>query len=71
MGWLLIVAWAPLKLALAPTGLALVVAGGLLYTSGLIFYIFDKKRPFFHGIWHLFVLAGSASHYFAILLFVG
>lgn len=71
MGWLLIVAWTPLKQALAPMGLALVVAGGLLYTSGILFYIFDKKRRFFHGIWHLFVLAGSASHYFAILLFVG
>ncbi len=71
MGWLLIVAWAPLTLALAPTGLALVVTGGLFYTSGIIFYIFDKKRRFFHGIWHLFVLAGSVSHYFAILLFVG
>jgi hemolysin III len=51
-------------------GLALVVAGGVLYTSGILFYMFDKKWRLFHGIWHLFVLPGSASHYFAVLLFV-
>jgi hemolysin III len=71
MGWLLIVAWAPLTQTLAPIGLTLVVSGGIFYTSGILFYSFDKKRPYFHGIWHLFVLAGSASHFFAVLLFVG
>ncbi|MBE0596195.1 MAG: hemolysin III family protein [Desulfuromonadales bacterium] len=71
MGWLLVVAWVPLARAIAPTGLILIVLGGLFYSSGIVFYAFDYKWRFFHGIWHLFVLAGSASHYFAILLFVG
>lgn len=41
----------------------------LLYTFGVVFYAFDKK-PHFHGIWHLFVLAGSLSHYFTVLFYV-
>jgi hemolysin III len=46
------------------------VAGGLFYTVGVIFYALDRFRPWCHGIWHLFVLAGSVSHYFAILLYM-
>jgi hemolysin III len=42
----------------------------LLYTVGVIFYALDQVRPWCHGIWHLFVLAGSVSHYFAILLYM-
>ena len=43
---------------------------GLFYTVGVIFYVLANARPWCHGIWHLFVLAGSVSHYFAILLYL-
>lgn len=44
----------------------LLVAGGAFYASGVFFYV-QKKIVFNHAIWHLFVLAGAASHYFMIL----
>ncbi len=70
MGWLAIVAVAPLFHALAWTGMAWLVGGGLLYTAGIVFYLFDERIRHFHGIWHLFVVAGSAAHYVAIVAFV-
>jgi hemolysin III len=70
MGWLVVIALNPLWAALASMGLAWLVAGGLFYTVGAIFYGLDKKLRHAHGIWHLFVMAGSASHYFAILYYV-
>jgi hemolysin III len=70
MGWVALVAVAPLLEALGPVGFAWVAAGGVFYTVGIVFYAFDEKFPYWHGIWHLFVVAGSATHYFAILLYV-
>jgi len=70
MGWLGVIAVKPLIAALTPTGFAWLAAGGLFYTAGIIFYALDEKLRHGHGIWHLFVLAGSASHYLAILLYV-
>ena len=70
MGWLVLVAVRPIAHALPGAGLAWLTAGGLFYTGGVIFYAFDKKIPHGHGIWHFFVLAGSISHYLAILLYV-
>ncbi len=70
MGWLSMIAVQPLISALTPAGFAWLVAGGLLYTGGIIFYALDEKLRHGHGVWHLFVLAGSASHYFAILFYV-
>ncbi len=70
MGWLAIVAVAPLFHALAWKGMAWVVGGGLLYTAGIVFYLFDERVRHFHGIWHLFVIGGSAAHYIAIVAFV-
>ena len=70
MGWLAIVAVSPLFHALAWSGMAWVVGGGLLYTAGIVFYLFDERIRHFHGIWHLFVVAGSAAHYVAIVAFV-
>jgi len=70
MGWLSVVAIKPLIAALTPAGFAWLAAGGLFYTGGIIFYALDEKLRHGHGIWHLFVLAGSASHYLAILLYV-
>lgn len=68
MGWVVVAAIRPLVRSLAPGGLALLVLGGLAYTGGVAFYA--KKGPYFHAVWHLFVLAGSVLHYFSILLYV-
>ena len=70
MGWLSVLAIKPLIAALTPAGFAWLAAGGLFYTGGIIFYALDAKLRHGHGIWHLFVLAGSASHYLTILLYV-
>ncbi|MBI5450810.1 MAG: hemolysin III family protein [Gammaproteobacteria bacterium] len=70
MGWLCLFALQPLLAALPAAGFDWLLAGGLLYTIGIIFYILDRWYPRMHGVWHLFVLAGSVSHYFAILLYV-
>jgi hemolysin III len=70
MGWVALVAVPPLLEALGPAGVAWVAAGGVIYTVGIVFYAFDEKFKYWHGIWHLFVVAGSATHYFAILLYV-
>ncbi len=70
MGWLILVAMYPLIQALPKGGLLLLVLGGVFYTSGMIFYAIDERMKHAHGIWHLFVLAGSVSHYLAILLYV-
>jgi hemolysin III len=70
MGWLpILLAGTELLRALAPLGLALLVAGGLAYSVGVAFYLW-KRLPFGHAVWHLFVVAGSAFHFFAILLYV-
>jgi len=70
MGWLILFALDPLIAALPPAGFWVLLAGGLFYTFGVIFYVLDDRYPWCHGIWHLFVLAGSVSHYFTILLFI-
>lgn len=70
MGWLAVVAIEPLIDALGRGGFAWLLAGGLFYTGGIVFYANDHKLPNGHGIWHLFVLAGSACHYVAVLFHV-
>jgi hemolysin III len=70
MGWLALVAVLPLLRALGPSGFAWLAAGGLLYTIGIVFYALDTRLTHAHGVWHLFVLAGSATHYVAILRYV-
>ena len=70
MGWLGMIAVTPLIAALTPAGFAWLAAGGVLYTVGIIFYALDETLRYGHGIWHLFVLAGSASHYVALLRYV-
>jgi hemolysin III len=67
MGWLALVAVRQLFAHLPTMGLVLVFAGGLCYTLGVLFFAFDYKR-FHHAIWHLFVLAGSICHFFAVLV---
>lgn len=69
MGWLIVLAIKPL-IAAAPLGcLAWITAGGLCYTAGVAFFVWDRL-PFNHAIWHLFVLAGSLCHYFALVLYL-
>lgn len=69
MGWLVVVAVKPL-LAILPEGLlGWLLAGGCCYTVGVVFYCWEKL-PYNHAIWHLFVLGGSASHFFGALFFL-
>lgn len=70
MGWAALAALSPLLQALGPQGFAWLAAGGLFYTLGIVFYALDSRLAHAHGIWHLFVVAGSASQYVAILLYV-
>jgi len=70
MGWLILLALKPLLAALSHAGFIWLLAGGLLYTSGIVFYALDRRYPWMHGVWHLFVLGGSISHYVAILFYV-
>lgn len=69
MGWLIAIAIGPLRDSLADNGFYLLVAGGISYTLGVYYYINDSK-PYYHAIWHLFVLGGSIFHYFMVLLYV-
>jgi hemolysin III len=70
MGWLIVLALKPLVANLPPAGFRGLVAGGLFYSFGIIFYALGSRFPWAHGVWHLFVLAGSISHYLTILLFL-
>lgn len=72
MGWLALIAVVPLTERLSAFGFAWLVIGGLFYTVGIVFYALDKKDGLrhAHGIWHLFVLAGSMSHYFVVLRYI-
>ena len=70
MGWLVLVALKPLLAALPTAGFLGLLVGGICYTGGLAFFFFDEKVRHFHGIWHLFVLAGSICHYLTILFYV-
>lgn len=65
MGWLVIIIFDELIVGIPLISLYLLVAGGVLYTTGIIFYLWDSL-PFNHSIWHGFVLGGSVSHYFSI-----
>jgi len=69
MGWIVVIAVKPVLDAVSMRGLAWLVAGGLAYTIGVIFYAWHRL-PYAHPIWHLFVLAGSVFHYFAIYFYV-
>ncbi|RZA34506.1 MAG: hemolysin III family protein [Lysobacteraceae bacterium] len=70
MGWLALVCIGPLVDAFGRAGFAWLAAGGLFYTLGIVFYATDHKLRHGHGIWHLFVMAGSSCHYTVVLFHV-
>ena len=70
MGWMGVAALRPLAAGLGTSGLAWLLAGGLLYTVGIAFYVLDERVRHFHGVWHLFVLGGSAAHFIAVAFYV-
>jgi len=69
MGWVGVVAVKPMLSALPSEGLLLLLFGGLAYTGGIVFYVW-KRLPYGHAIWHVFVLAGTVFHFFAVLFYV-
>jgi hemolysin III len=69
LGWLIAIAVKPLLERVATGGLVLLLLGGLAYSGGVAFYAW-RRLPYHHAIWHLWVLAGSVCHFFAVLLYV-
>jgi hemolysin III len=69
MGWLIVAAIRSLYQNLPREAVWLLVMGGVFYTGGTVFYL-RKNIRFFHSVWHLFVLAGSACHFFSVFLYV-
>ena len=67
MGWVAVIAIRPMLANMRTGGLVLLLCGGLLYTGGVIFY--RQKRAWSHPVWHLFVMGGSACHFFAVLYY--
>jgi hemolysin III len=70
MGWVAIIAIKPLFDSVALTTFILLMGGGVFYTAGTYFFVKDRIK-YFHSIWHLFVLAGSTLHFFAVLNLLG
>ncbi|KRW71702.1 hemolysin III family protein [Pseudomonas kunmingensis] len=70
MGWIVLVAVKPLLTALGGAGFAWLLAGGICYTVGIVFFVFDERFRHWHGIWHIFVMVGSLLHFIAILFYV-
>ncbi len=70
MGLVIVVAAYPLFMNISTTGLIWIIIGMAVYALGVIFYLHEDKIPFGHGIWHLFVLGGSFSHFFAVYFHV-
>jgi len=70
MGWLAVVAFAPLRQALPPEAIRWLIAGGIVYTAGIAFFAMSKRVPYTHGVWHLFAIGGSVCHYVLIWRFI-
>jgi hemolysin III len=71
MGWMVVVAIRPLVTHVSMAGIAWLFAGGLAYTAGVAFYVYDHRLRYGHFIWHLFVAAGSICHFVAVLNYAG
>jgi len=70
MGWIVLVAVKPLLATLGTAGFTWLATGGVLYTVGIIFFAYDTRFRHWHGIWHLFVIAGSLLHFVAVFFYV-
>ena len=70
MGWMAVFQWDHLINSISEPAFKLLLSGGLAYTIGILFYLFDYKFKYFHFIWHLFVIIASALHYMMILKYV-
>ncbi|MFA7291676.1 MAG: hemolysin III family protein [Rhodocyclaceae bacterium] len=70
MGWIVLIAVVPLLERLGVAGFIWLAAGGVFYTLGIVFFAFDTRFRHWHGIWHLFVMAGSLAHFIAIESYV-
>ena len=70
MGWMFVFGGKQIFLSLSSQSILYLVLGGIAYSIGVIFYMW-RKLPYAHGIWHLFVLAGSVLHFFAIYYLIG
>jgi len=70
MGWMVVIAFQPLRNAMPPAAIAWLVAGGIVYTIGIAFFAMSKRVAYTHGVWHLFVIAGSICHYVAMVRYV-
>lgn len=70
MGWVIMIAIKPLIQALGMAGFSWLLLGGIFYTVGVIFYVYDERFKHFHGIWHICVLAGSTIQYFTVFYYV-
>lgn len=70
MGWMVIWGIDDLSAKIASEGLTLLATGGVFYTVGVIFYVLDKRMRHSHGIWHLFIIAGTACHYLSIAKYI-
>ncbi len=70
LGWMPVIMVPAWLAAIPPVAIAGVIVGGVFYTVGTIFLVFDGRVPHFHALWHLFVIAGSATHYAIVLIYV-
>ncbi|HEX6100899.1 MAG TPA: hemolysin III family protein [Thermoanaerobaculia bacterium] len=70
MGWLVVTAFGPLQKALPMDGIWWLVAGGIVYTAGVLFFALSKHVVHMHGVWHLCVMGGSVCHYVAVFRYV-
>jgi hemolysin III len=69
MGWIGLIAAGPALQQIPGGALAWIAAGGIAYTAGVVFYLWENL-PFNHAVWHCFVLCGSVCHFLAILIYV-
>jgi len=70
MGWMVVFKWDNLTNVMSVSAFNLLLTGGLIYTIGIFFYLFDSKIKYFHFVWHLFVITGSILHYIVIFKYV-
>lgn len=70
MGWLVIIAFEPLRQAMPAAAIAWLIAGGIVYTIGIAFFAMSKRVAYTHGVWHIFVIIGSICHYVAMMRYV-